>query len=58
MNNKDQNLFVNDPIEFMRREEDFTSTVFNPRCASMDLLLEFTRIKDSKNIYTLLEHFY
>lgn len=34
----DQQLFNNDPIEYMRKEEDFTQTMYNPKNAAMDLI--------------------
>ena len=38
LTHKDHVLFRDDPIEFIRKQQDFTETMYHPRGAVVDLL--------------------
>lgn len=45
---KDMQLFQEDPIEYIRKQFDFTSTLFTPKNAGSDLLTFLTDYKETK----------
>ena len=45
---KDVSLFKEDPIEYIRKQNDFTETLFAPKNNSVDLLMYFCKYKSTK----------
>jgi len=45
---RDEELLLTDPIEFIRKQEDFTETLFMPRNTIIDLLSYLCSFKPSK----------
>jgi hypothetical protein len=45
---KDISLFKEDPIEYIRKQQDFTETLFAPKNSAVDLLMYFCKYKSGK----------
>jgi hypothetical protein len=45
---KDVTLFKDDPIEFVRKQNDFTETLFSPKNTVVDLLMYLCQYKSNK----------
>ena len=45
---KDVTLYKDDPIEFVRKQLDFTETLFSPKNTVMDLLIYLCTYKSNK----------
>ncbi len=45
---KDISLFKEDPIEYVRKQYDFTETLFAPKNNAVDLLMYFCKYKSGK----------
>ena len=42
---KDQNLFYDDPVEFIRKQDDLTESLFMPKVTVVDLLQHICQIR-------------
>jgi len=48
LTHKDISLFKEDPIEYVRKQNDFTETLFAPKNTAVDLLLYLAKYKSTK----------
>lgn len=47
---KDTTLFKDDPIEFIRKQNDFTETLFAPKNNIVDMLMYLCQYKPNKKV--------
>jgi hypothetical protein len=45
---RDVTIYNDDPIEYIRKQTDFTETLFSPKNTALDLLLYLCKYKSSK----------